>query len=96
MGAAEALVASVWPEARHAVVAVPDARKGEALLLVTTQAGAEMGEILAQARALGVAELAVPRMVFEVAAIPLLGTGKIDYPEVQRMVEAREVGAAAA
>jgi acyl-[acyl-carrier-protein]-phospholipid O-acyltransferase/long-chain-fatty-acid--[acyl-carrier-protein] ligase len=96
MSAAEALVASLWPDARHAVVAVADTRKGEALLLVTTRVGAEMGEILAHARARGVAEIAVPRSVFEVAAIPLLGTGKIDYPEVQRMVAAREVGARAA
>jgi acyl-[acyl-carrier-protein]-phospholipid O-acyltransferase/long-chain-fatty-acid--[acyl-carrier-protein] ligase len=96
MSAAEALVASLWPEARHAVLAVPDARKGEALLLVTTRAGAEAAAILAQARARGVAEIAVPRLVLEVAAIPLLGTGKIDYPEVQRMVQAREVGARAA
>jgi acyl-[acyl-carrier-protein]-phospholipid O-acyltransferase/long-chain-fatty-acid--[acyl-carrier-protein] ligase len=96
MSAAEALVASLWPDAGHAVVAVPDARRGEALLLVTTRAGAEVGEILALARSRGVAEIAVPRAVFEVAAIPLLGTGKVDYPEVQRMVAAREVGARAA
>ena len=48
MTAAESLVASLWPEARHAVVSVPDARKGEALLLVTTRKDAE------HARAAGV------------------------------------------
>ena len=31
MAAAEGLAAEVWPEAKHAVLSVPDARKGEAL-----------------------------------------------------------------
>ena len=37
--AAEALAASLWPEAQHAVISLPDPRKGESLLLVTTPAG---------------------------------------------------------
>jgi len=89
MAAAEALVGSLWPEARHAVLAVPDARKGEALLLVTTRKGARAADILAQARARGVAELAVPRAILEVPTLPLLGTGKIDYPAVQRIADAQ-------
>jgi hypothetical protein len=30
----------------------------------------------------------VPRSIMQVPAVPLLGTGKVDYPAVQRMVEA--------
>jgi acyl-[acyl-carrier-protein]-phospholipid O-acyltransferase/long-chain-fatty-acid--[acyl-carrier-protein] ligase len=89
MAAAEALVASLWPEDRHAVVAVPDARKGEALLLLTTRKTAAAGEILAQARAQGVPEIAVPRTIMEVPSIPLLGTGKVDYPAVHKLAETR-------
>ena len=37
LAAAEALADAVWKDAVHAVVTVPDARKGEKLLLVTTQ-----------------------------------------------------------
>ena len=33
--AAEGLAASLWPEDHHAVVFVPDPRKGERLILVT-------------------------------------------------------------
>jgi len=36
----------------------------------------------------------VPREMLVVDKVPLLGTGKVDYPAVQRMVEAR-VGVAA-
>jgi len=98
MEAAEALVAALWPEARHAVVNVPDPRKGEALLLVTTRKDAEARDLLAFARERGVPELMVPRAVLSVPAVPLLASGKVDYPAVMRMVEsetspARSVGA---
>jgi acyl-[acyl-carrier-protein]-phospholipid O-acyltransferase/long-chain-fatty-acid--[acyl-carrier-protein] ligase len=95
MGAAEALVASLWPDSQHAVLALPDARKGEQLLLVTTRMGAEVREILAHARAKGVAEISVPRAIQHVDSLPLLGTGKVDYPAVQRMAEALVVAEAA-
>jgi acyl-[acyl-carrier-protein]-phospholipid O-acyltransferase/long-chain-fatty-acid--[acyl-carrier-protein] ligase len=95
MGAAEALVASLWPDSQHAVLALPDARKGEQLLLVTTRMGAELREILAHARAKGVAEISVPRAIQHVDSLPLLGTGKVDYPAVQRMAEALVVAEAA-
>jgi acyl-[acyl-carrier-protein]-phospholipid O-acyltransferase/long-chain-fatty-acid--[acyl-carrier-protein] ligase len=88
MEAAEALAASVWPDARHAVIAVPDARKGEALLLVTTQPDAAVRPLLAHARAHGSSELLVPRALHVVAKLPLLATGKVDYPAVAAMVEA--------
>jgi len=89
MAAAESLVASLWPESQHAVLAVADARRGEQLLLVTTRQGAAVRDVQAEARARGVAELAVPRAVLVVGAIPVLGTGKVDYPAVQRLAEAR-------
>ena len=40
LGAVEELVARVWPSAMHAVVAVPDAKRGEQLVLITDQADA--------------------------------------------------------
>ena len=86
MPAAEALAAAVWPDAAHAVLAIPDARKGEALVLLTTQTGAAAGPLLAQARAQGAAEIAVPRIVRVVEALPRLGTGKVDYSAAARML----------
>jgi acyl-[acyl-carrier-protein]-phospholipid O-acyltransferase/long-chain-fatty-acid--[acyl-carrier-protein] ligase len=77
------------------VLAQPDARKGEQLLLVTTRRDATIRDILAHARARGMAEIAVPRTVLSVDAIPLLGTGKIDYPAVQRLAETHQTGGAA-
>ncbi len=94
MAAAEALVASLWPDSLHAVLAVPDARKGEALVLVTTRAGAALADILAQARARGVPELWVPRTIVECDALPLLASGKIDYPALQRETQSNQAQAA--
>ena len=85
--AAETLAASLWPDARHAVIAQPDGRKGERLVLVTDQRDAEVGQLIAHAQSLGHAELAAPRKIVRVAEIPVLGSGKTDYVAIQRMVE---------
>jgi acyl-[acyl-carrier-protein]-phospholipid O-acyltransferase/long-chain-fatty-acid--[acyl-carrier-protein] ligase len=85
MAAAEALAAKLWPDASHAVLCVPDARKGEALVLVTTQRHADARALLAFARQNLVAELMVPRVVEVIDKMPLLGTGKIDIPGLEAM-----------
>jgi len=84
--AAETLAASLWPDARHAVIAEADTRKGERLVLVTDQIGADVAQLVAHAQAVGIPELAAPRKIVRVAEIPLLGTGKTDYVAIQRMV----------
>jgi acyl-[acyl-carrier-protein]-phospholipid O-acyltransferase / long-chain-fatty-acid--[acyl-carrier-protein] ligase len=92
MAAAEALVTSLWPDAQHAVISVPDARKGESLLLVTTRQNVDTREVLALARARMIPEIMVPRAVLCVPSMPLLGTGKVDYPAVQRLAEDSRAG----
>ena len=96
LATAEALATSVWPEELHAVVALPDPRRGEKLLLVTTRRNAEPHALLAAARARGVAEIQIPREVMVIDKMPLLGAGKIDYPAVDRLVEAQGQTAEAA
>jgi acyl-[acyl-carrier-protein]-phospholipid O-acyltransferase/long-chain-fatty-acid--[acyl-carrier-protein] ligase len=88
MSGAEAMIAALWPDDQHAVLAMPDARRGEALLLLTTRADASVGEIVEFARGRGAAEIGVPRAIRHVAALPLLGTGKVDYPAAQALVGA--------
>ncbi|HEY4042607.1 MAG TPA: AMP-binding protein, partial [Rhodopila sp.] len=89
LAAAEGLAASVWPDAVHAVIAVPDTRKGEKLLLITTQRDAAARALLAAARARGAAEVQVPREVMVVDKMPMLAAGKVDFPAVRRLVEER-------
>ena len=88
--AAEALATAVWPGMHHAVLSVPDARKGEQLVLLTTQEGASARALVAEARARGVPEIQVPRVVHTVTSVPMLGSGKTDYPAAQRSLEGLE------
>ena len=85
--AVEGLASAVWPESRHAVVAVPDTRKGERLVLVTDRRDADVSRLAAWAKDHGAPELAVPKKIMKVAEVPVLGTGKTDYVSIQRMAE---------
>jgi len=85
LGAVEEFVAKVWPAATHAVVTVPDAKRGEQIVLVTDHQDANRGALATAARAAGLPELFVPRAVACVASVPVLGTGKIDYVNVGQL-----------
>jgi acyl-[acyl-carrier-protein]-phospholipid O-acyltransferase/long-chain-fatty-acid--[acyl-carrier-protein] ligase len=77
--AVEALAAGIWPEAAHAVVTRPDAKKGEQLVLFTTAAHATPKALQDWGKAQGAAELTIPRDIRVLDALPVLGTGKVDY-----------------
>jgi acyl-[acyl-carrier-protein]-phospholipid O-acyltransferase/long-chain-fatty-acid--[acyl-carrier-protein] ligase len=85
--AAEDLACAVWPDARHAVVAMPDPKKGERLILVTDRRDADVPPLLAHAKTIEAPEIAVPRKIIRVPEIPVLGTGKTDYVALGRIVE---------
>jgi acyl-[acyl-carrier-protein]-phospholipid O-acyltransferase/long-chain-fatty-acid--[acyl-carrier-protein] ligase len=88
--AAEDLAVAVWPNERHAVISMPDPKKGERLLLVTDRHDAAVAALLQHAQSIGAPELAVPRKILKVQEIPVLGTGKTDYVAIQRMVDAQK------
>ena len=60
-------------------VTLPDQRKGERIVLLTTQKDAERSAMQRQAKSAGASELAVPADIRVVDKVPLLGTGKTDY-----------------
>jgi acyl-[acyl-carrier-protein]-phospholipid O-acyltransferase/long-chain-fatty-acid--[acyl-carrier-protein] ligase len=82
----ENCASALWPDHAHAAITVPDGRKGESIVLVTTNPDAGRDDLLVWARNHGVPELAVPRRVMPVGDIPVLGTGKTDYVGVAKMV----------
>ncbi|MGH8557692.1 MAG: AMP-binding protein [Methylococcales bacterium] len=83
LAAAENLAAKVWPSGQHAVVALPDPKKGEQLVLITDVSGANRHEILKNAK--GIGEINLPKLVVPVDSVPLMGSGKIDYPAVTNL-----------
>jgi len=86
----ENIAAALWPDYAHAAVAVPDGRKGEKIVLVTTAPEARRLDMIGWAQNHGVAELSVPREVVLTSAIPMLATGKTDYVSVQKMAAAEQ------
>lgn len=84
----EKLAVAAAPAALHAASSQADAAKGEALVLFTTDPALNRESLLAKARELGVPELAIPRKIVKVDALPLLGTGKTDYVTLKQWAEA--------
>lgn len=85
--AVEAYINQACPDGHHVVVAVPDMRKGEQLVLVTDDASLNRKSIIEAAHERQFSELMIPKTVILVEQIPVLGTGKTNYPEVQKIAE---------
>jgi acyl-[acyl-carrier-protein]-phospholipid O-acyltransferase/long-chain-fatty-acid--[acyl-carrier-protein] ligase len=85
LGAIEMLVSSLWPEDRHAAVSVPDKRKGERIILVTTHPKPNKTEIQSHGKKAGATELMLPADIVAVDQIPVLGSGKTDYVEARKV-----------
>ncbi len=96
LAAIEALAAELWPGALSAAASLPDERKGERIVLITQHPGATRGEFTAFAKKRGASDLAIPAEVSTVPAIPLLGSGKVDFPGVKRLLEERAAPKASA
>ncbi|TIX58090.1 MAG: hypothetical protein E5V28_12600, partial [Mesorhizobium sp.] len=90
LAAVEALAGELWKGSLSAVATVPDVRKGEKLILITEAPGATRAELLAFAKASGAMDLMVPAEVRVVARVPVLGSGKLDFAAVTRMVRSEE------
>lgn len=85
LGAVEMLAQALWPEEQHAAVAVPDKRRGERIVLVTTASEADQSALRQSAKASEAGELLLPGDIVKISEMPLLGTGKTDYASVRRM-----------
>ena len=82
---AEELAAMLWPAGRHAALAVADSRKGEQIVLFSDVAVVNRAELLTVARSAGHSELVLPRQIIHHEALPLLGSGKINYPALREI-----------
>ena len=87
--AVEALAGELWPDALSAVASVPDARKGERLVMVTQKKDPTRSEFQAFARSRGATEIMVPAEIIYMEKMPLLGTGKVDNMAVTKLVKER-------
>ena len=83
--AVERLAKAASPERQHGALAVADEQKGEVVVLCTSDPDLAPERLLQTARAQGFPELAVPRRLVWLKDLPLLGSGKVDYPRLKEM-----------
>ena len=88
--AVEDALAGAFPqhgeECEVAVVALPDAEKGEKLVAVTNEPRLELAEIREAIASAGMTNLCAPRDLQVVDELPKLGTGKLNHREVLQFV----------
>ncbi len=85
--AVEQMATNAWPDAHHAVISLLDAKKGEQIILVTTQKQATVNDLAAASK--GVAQISLPKKILIVDAIPVMASGKTNYPAVTELVTAK-------
>ncbi len=85
LGAVEMMVKALWPQDNHAAVSVPDKKRGERIVLVTTADDVDPEALRRCGREAGAAEIMVPSDVVRVKEIPMLGSGKTDYVSARKM-----------
>lgn len=85
LNAIEMKMAELYPNDSHAVVAAPDKKKGEQLVMFTTLANPDRKEIATELKRLGLADLMIPKNIFALDTLPLLGSGKADYVTMNRL-----------
>ncbi len=87
LSAVESYTSAVWPDHMHAVVSIPDPKKGEQLVLVTEHSDASREPLLAYAKDQGITEIMIPKTIRTIDKMPVLGTGKLDYVRVKALAE---------
>lgn len=83
LAAIDSMVSALRPDAEHVAVAVPDARRGERIILLTTAADLTRAALQAHGRELGVTELMIPAEILPMEELPLLGSGKVDFTKAR-------------
>ena len=89
LAAVEQLAAELWPDAMSGCAAAPDPRKGERVVLVTTQKNATRAAFQAFAKSKGASDLMVPAEIVVLEKLPILGSGKIDNVALTKLVRER-------
>jgi acyl-[acyl-carrier-protein]-phospholipid O-acyltransferase/long-chain-fatty-acid--[acyl-carrier-protein] ligase len=87
LAAVEQLAIEAWPEGHHAAVSLPDPKKSEQVILLTTHKGATLHDLIKSA--VGVAQISLPRKIIVVDAVPVLATGKTNYIEATALAAKR-------
>lgn len=73
---------------QHAAITVPDRKKGELIVLFTTDKQLVIKDLQQATKELGVPKLAVPRKIVYLDEIPVFASGKTNYPDLAEQFSA--------
>jgi acyl-[acyl-carrier-protein]-phospholipid O-acyltransferase / long-chain-fatty-acid--[acyl-carrier-protein] ligase len=90
--AIEIMLQKAFPGEGYAVVAIPDKKKGEQIVLYTTMPKPDRKALATAMKAQGATELMIPKNIVSLEAMPLLGSGKTDYAALQRRAKEANFG----
>lgn len=77
LAAIEQYLISLWPDAEHLIVSIPDDKKGEQLVLLSTRAKLSYKEL--KQKSVGFSSITLPKKFIHVKLLPILAAGKINY-----------------
>jgi len=90
LAAVEEALAGAFPQygLRFAVAVLvrPDEERGEQLVAVTNELKLTPAEVRAAVQARGLGNLAVPRKLKVLPELPRLGSGKLDYRQLEKLI----------
>ncbi len=84
--AIEQVLDAKWRDNQHSVIAIPDAKKGERLILFTTLSSLEKDQLFEALRSSGLSELSFPKEIRILNKLPVLGSGKVDVQELTKSI----------
>ena len=85
LSAVEDVINMISAECLHAVISKDDEKKGETLILLTTDTKIKKDIIRKKMKELGHTELWIPKEIVNIENMPVLGTGKIDYVKLNEI-----------
>lgn len=87
LAAIEQQIIQHWPEFAYAVVSIKDPKKGEKIVLITTNKDLNQALLLDVMNKAGLSTLHVPKSIIYQELIPILSTGKTDYVALTNLAE---------
>lgn len=81
----EMVIEKKWPGFISGAVNIPDPRKGEKIVLITTCKTITKEGLIEAFKLAGITELGLPSQIIYTEQPPLLGTGKFDYVKAKEM-----------
>jgi acyl-[acyl-carrier-protein]-phospholipid O-acyltransferase/long-chain-fatty-acid--[acyl-carrier-protein] ligase len=86
LSSVEAILTKSFPGFDHALLSLPDQKRGEQLVLITTSPDLDRRKVAEGLKQHGASDMMIPRKILHVDKLPVLGSGKTDYVSLSRII----------